>query len=187
MYKRQNPTQTPEQLAAAILAGVRPQFHRALLRVAANWFAPSVHEALISNLPISSLLTLTDEQAHHLEQNGVRTVGDVLRRSLSEMPGLLEPDEVESVMRFAMDPTGPDLECSVEELGLPDHISAKLRRGRINTIGDLLERNPDDLLRLPGIATGNLNEIVAKLAGLGLELPAAPPRERGRPHAAPLS
>ena len=45
-----------------------------------------------------------------------------------------------------------------------------LRRGNINTVKELSQKTPQDLLRIRNMGKGSVNEIVKKLRHLGIEL-----------------
>jgi DNA-directed RNA polymerase subunit alpha len=58
----------------------------------------------------------------------------------------------------------------IKELGLPARAYNGLKRARINTVGDLLELTPDDLLDIREFGATSLDYVVRALDRLGLEL-----------------
>jgi DNA-directed RNA polymerase subunit alpha len=64
----------------------------------------------------------------------------------------------------------PEYDLPIEELELTERPRNCLKRASINTIGDLIERTPEDLLSITNFGQKSLDEVVERLAQRGLEL-----------------
>lgn len=93
-----------------------------------------------------------------------------LVEEISEDPQGLELSEAQIA------PEADDTEnIPVEDLGLNERPLNCLKRADINTLGDLLEKNKDDLLAIANFGNKSLDEVVAMLDERGLSLS----RDRG--------
>ena len=94
----------------------------------------------------------------------------ILTEHLSLFVGLT--DQVASVT-FADqedDKKGQALDMTIEELDLSVRAYNCLKRAGINTIGELVQRNEEDMMKVRNLGRKSLEEVVQKLAGLGLSL-----------------
>jgi DNA-directed RNA polymerase subunit alpha len=75
--------------------------------------------------------------------------------------------------------TSPDLELPIEDLELSERPRNCLKRGQVNTVGELLLKTPDDLLAITNFGQKSLDEVIQKLdeRGLALKGMAAPAGE----------
>lgn len=94
----------------------------------------------------------------------LRSLVDLIA-TLSEEPQALELSE----------PMGanvgvPDLDLPIEDLDLSERPRNCLKRGQINTIGELLLKSIDDLLNITNFGQKSLDEIIQKLDERGLTL-----------------
>ena len=94
----------------------------------------------------------------------LRSLVDLIA-TLSEEPKALELSE----------PIGanvgvPDLDLPIEDLDLSERPRNCLKRGQINTIGELLLKSTDDLLNITNFGQKSLDEIIQKLDERGLSL-----------------
>ncbi|MEY4634042.1 MAG: DNA-directed polymerase alpha subunit [Actinomycetota bacterium] len=94
----------------------------------------------------------------------LRSLVDLIA-TLSEEPQALELSE----------PIGanvgvPDLDLPIEDLDLSERPRNCLKRGQINTIGELLLKSTDDLLNITNFGQKSLDEIIQKLDERGLTL-----------------
>jgi DNA-directed RNA polymerase subunit alpha len=64
----------------------------------------------------------------------------------------------------------PDLDHPIEDLDLSERPRNCLKRGQINTIGELLMRSEEDLLNITNFGQKSLDEIMQKLDERGLSL-----------------
>ena len=85
--------------------------------------------------------------------------------SLSDEPQGLELGEV-----AASSASSPDLDLPIEDLDLSERPRNCLKRAQINTIGELLTKNEDDLLNITNFGQKSLDEVKQKLDERGLTL-----------------
>ncbi len=64
----------------------------------------------------------------------------------------------------------PDLELPIEDLELSERPRNCLKRAQVNTVGELLTKNEDDLLAITNFGQKSLDEVIAKLHERGLTL-----------------
>ncbi len=64
----------------------------------------------------------------------------------------------------------PDIDLPIEDLDLSERPRNCLKRGQVNTIGELLTKNPDDLLAITNFGQKSLDEVIQKLDERGLAL-----------------
>jgi len=64
----------------------------------------------------------------------------------------------------------PDLELPIEELDLSERPRNCLKRARVDTIGQLVQKTEDDLLAITNFGSKSLEEILQKLDERGLSL-----------------
>src|SRR5262245_12674323 len=93
-------------------------------------------------------------------RNLVGLVGD-----LSTEQAGLELGEVSPVTA-----TSPDLELAIEELDLSERPRNCLKRARVDTIGQLVQKTEDDLLAITNFGQKSLDEVIQKLDERGLSL-----------------
>ncbi len=114
-----------------------------------------------------------------VETNGAIEPAEALSsagKTLREIMGLFA-DVAEGVGlelgEVAPQETGsPDLELPIEALDLSERPRNCLRRAQIKTVGELVQRTPDDLLNITNFGQKSLEEVQAKLDELGLSLAA---------------
>jgi DNA-directed RNA polymerase subunit alpha len=85
--------------------------------------------------------------------------------NLSDEPQGLELGEVTSAAALS-----PDLDLPIEDLDLSERPRNCLKRAQINTIGELLTKNEDDLLNITNFGQKSLDEVKQKLDERGLTL-----------------
>jgi len=104
-------------------------------------------------------------------REALASAGDTLRRlvdlvaELSDEPRGLELGEI-----AAPTSTSPDLDLPIEELDLTERPRNCLKRARIDTIGQLVQRTEDDLLAITNFGGKSLDEVREKLDERGLSL-----------------
>ena len=64
----------------------------------------------------------------------------------------------------------PDLELPIEDLDLSERPRNCLKRGQVNSVGELLEKSADDLLAITNFGQKSLDEVIQKLDERGLAL-----------------
>jgi DNA-directed RNA polymerase subunit alpha len=75
--------------------------------------------------------------------------------------------------------TSPDLDLPIEALDLSERPRNCLRRAQIHSVGELVEKTPEDLLNITNFGQKSLEEVTAKLDELGLSLRASADAEAG--------
>jgi len=104
-------------------------------------------------------------------RDALASAGDTLRKlvdlvaDLSEQPRGLELGEVASPTS-----TSPDLDLPIEELDLSERPRNCLKRARVDTIGQLVQKSEDDLLAITNFGAKSLEEVIQKLDERGLSL-----------------
>ncbi len=104
-------------------------------------------------------------------RDALASAGDTLRKlvdlvaDLSEQPRGLELGEVASPSS-----TSPDLDLPIEELDLSERPRNCLKRARIDSIGQLVQKSEDDLLAITNFGAKSLEEVIQKLDERGLSL-----------------
>jgi DNA-directed RNA polymerase subunit alpha len=84
---------------------------------------------------------------------------------MSEEPVGLELGEVSPTLA-----TSPDLELPIEELDLSERPRNCLKRARVDTIGQLVQKSEEDLLAITNFGSKSLDEVLQKLDERGLSL-----------------
>src|SRR5689334_24538090 len=103
-------------------------------------------------------------------RDALASAGDTLRNlvalvaDLSDEPRGLELGEV------APSTASPDLELPIEELELSERPRNCLKRARVDTIGQLVQKTEDDLLAITNFGSKSLEEVLQKLDERGLAL-----------------
>jgi DNA-directed RNA polymerase subunit alpha len=103
-------------------------------------------------------------------RDALSSAGDTLRNlvalvaELSDEPRGLELGEV------APSTASPDLELPIEELELSERPRNCLKRARVDTIGQLVQKTEDDLLAITNFGSKSLDEVLQKLDERGLSL-----------------
>jgi len=116
------------------------------------------------NLDIETDGSITPREA-------LASAGDTLRSlvslvaDLSDEPKGLELGEVSPVTSAS-----PDLELPIEELDLSERPRNCLKRARVDTIGQLVQKTEDDLLAITNFGSKSLEEVLQKLDERGLAL-----------------
>jgi len=104
-------------------------------------------------------------------REALASAGDTLRSlvglvaSLSDEPRGLELGEVSPTTAAS-----PDLELPIEELDLSERPRNCLKRARVDTIGQLVQKTEDDLLAITNFGSKSLEEVLQKLDERGLAL-----------------
>jgi DNA-directed RNA polymerase subunit alpha len=103
-------------------------------------------------------------------RDALSSAGDTLRNlvalvaDLSDEPRGLELGEV------APSTVSPDLDLPIEELELSERPRNCLKRARVDTIGQLVQKSEDDLLAITNFGSKSLEEVLQKLDERGLSL-----------------
>jgi DNA-directed RNA polymerase subunit alpha len=104
-------------------------------------------------------------------REALASAGETLRNlvglvsELSAEPKGLELGEVSPISA-----SSPDLELPIEELDLSERPRNCLKRGRVDTIGQLMQKSEEDLLAITNFGSKSLEEVIQKLDERGLSL-----------------
>jgi DNA-directed RNA polymerase subunit alpha len=104
-------------------------------------------------------------------RDALASAGETLRNlvslvaDLSSQPKGLELGEVSPITAAS-----PDLELPIEELDLSERPRNCLKRARVDTIGQLVQKSEDDLLAITNFGSKSLEEVLQKLDERGLSL-----------------
>ncbi len=104
-------------------------------------------------------------------KEALASAGDTLRTlvslvaDMSDDPIGLELGEVAGIVTGS-----PDVDLPIEDLDLSERPRNCLKRGQINTIGELLRKSEEDLLAITNFGQKSLDEIMEKLDERGLSL-----------------
>ncbi|GAC1376723.1 MAG: DNA-directed RNA polymerase subunit alpha [Acidimicrobiales bacterium] len=104
-------------------------------------------------------------------RESLASAGDTLRSlialvaEMSDAPQGLELGDVAAATSGS-----PDLDLPIEDLDLSERPRNCLKRAQVNTVGELCEKSPDDLLAITNFGQKSLDEVLAKLDERGLSL-----------------
>lgn len=86
--------------------------------------------------------------------------------------GDLSDEAYETEIMITKDDDGKEhvLEMTIEELDLSVRSFNCLKRASINTVGELIDKSEDDMMKVRNLGKKSLDEVVSKLATLELEL-----------------
>ena len=104
-------------------------------------------------------------------RDALASAGDTLRSLVSLVAEL--SDEPKGLELGEVSPTtaaSPDLELPIEELDLSERPRNCLKRARVDTIGQLVQKTEDDLLAITNFGSKSLEEVLQKLDERGLAL-----------------
>lgn len=104
-------------------------------------------------------------------RDALASAGDTLRTlvglvaDMSDEPLGLEINEVAIV-----ETSSPELDMPIEDLDLSERPRNCLKRGQVNSVGELLEKSIDDLMAITNFGSKSLDEVIQKLDERGLAL-----------------
>jgi DNA-directed RNA polymerase subunit alpha len=104
-------------------------------------------------------------------RDGLASAGETLRNLVSLVADLSsEPKGLELGEVSPITAASPDLELPIEELDLSERPRNCLKRARVDTIGQLVQKSEDDLLAITNFGSKSLEEVLQKLDERGLSL-----------------
>jgi DNA-directed RNA polymerase subunit alpha len=104
-------------------------------------------------------------------RDGLASAGETLRNLVSLVADLsLEPKGLELGEVSPITAASPDLELPIEELDLSERPRNCLKRARVDTIGQLVQKSEDELLGITNFGSKSLEEVLQKLDERGLSL-----------------
>ena len=104
-------------------------------------------------------------------REALASAGETLRSlvglvaEMSDQPQGLELGDVSTVTGGS-----PDLDLPIEDLDLSERPRNCLKRAQVNSVGELVEKTPDDLLAITNFGQKSLDEVLQKLDERGLSL-----------------
>ena len=157
------------------------------------------NDAPIGVIPIDSIYTPVERVNVTVENTRVGQVTDYDKLTLDVYTnGTLEPDEAVSLAAKVLsehlslfidlsenaksaeimvekedDEKGKVLEMSIDELELSVRSFNCLKRAGINTVEELVNKTPEDMMKVRNLGRKSLEEVLAKLKELGLQLNAS--------------
>jgi DNA-directed RNA polymerase subunit alpha len=104
-------------------------------------------------------------------RDALASAGETLRNLVSLVADLsLQPKGLELGEVSPITAASPDLELPIEELDLSERPRNCLKRARVDTIGQLVQKSEDDLLAITNFGSKSLEEVLQKLDERGLSL-----------------
>ena len=104
-------------------------------------------------------------------RDALASAGETLRNLVSLVADLsLQPKGLELGEVSPITAASPDLELPIEELDLSERPRNCLKRARVDTIGQLVQKSEDDLLAITNFGSKSLEEVLQKLDERGLAL-----------------
>ncbi len=104
-------------------------------------------------------------------REALASAGDTLRSlvglvaDMSDQPQGLELGDVSTVTAGS-----PDLDLPIEDLDLSERPRNCLKRAQVNSVGELVDKTPDELLAITNFGQKSLDEVLQKLDERGLSL-----------------
>jgi DNA-directed RNA polymerase subunit alpha len=104
-------------------------------------------------------------------REALASAGDTLRSLVSLVADMSDAPQGLELGELATSVSGsPDLDLPIEDLDLSERPRNCLKRAQVNTVGELLEKNEDDLLAITNFGQKSLDEVIQKLDERGLSL-----------------
>jgi DNA-directed RNA polymerase subunit alpha len=103
-------------------------------------------------------------------RDALSSAGDTLRNLVALVADLSDEPKGLELGEVAPSTTSPDLELPIEELELSERPRNCLKRARVDTIGQLVQKTEDDLLAITNFGSKSLDEVLQKLDERGLAL-----------------
>jgi len=103
-------------------------------------------------------------------RDALASAGDTLRNLVALVADLTDEPRGLELGEVAPSTASPDLELPIEELELSERPRNCLKRARVDTIGQLVQKTEDDLLAITNFGSKSLEEVLQKLDERGLSL-----------------
>jgi DNA-directed RNA polymerase subunit alpha len=104
-------------------------------------------------------------------REALASAGDTLRSLVSLVADMSDAPQGLELGELAASVSGsPELDLPIEDLDLSERPRNCLKRAQVNTVGELLEKNEDDLLAITNFGQKSLDEVIQKLDERGLSL-----------------
>lgn len=137
--------------------------------VKVNYFVESTRVEQSIDFDKLTLEVTTDgtTSAKQITSLAAQIMNDLIGLFVNLVDGMKDKTILEDV---GPDPAGTVLLTPIEELDLSVRSYNCLKRANIHTVGDLVKRTEDDMLKVRNLGRKSLEEVVKKLADLGLSL-----------------
>src|SRR5436305_461602 len=103
-------------------------------------------------------------------RDALASAGDTLRSLVALVADLTDEPRGLELGEVAPSTVSPDLDLPIEELELSERPRNCLKRARVDTIGQLVQKTEDDLLAITNFGSKSLEEVLQKLDERGLSL-----------------
>ena len=103
-------------------------------------------------------------------RDALASAGDTLRNLVTLVAELTDEPRGLELGEIAPSTVSPDLDLAIEELELSERPRNCLKRARVDTIGQLVQKTEDDLLAITNFGSKSLEEVIQKLDERGLSL-----------------
>ncbi len=103
-------------------------------------------------------------------RDALASAGDTLRNLVALVADLTDEPRGLELGEVAPSTVSPDLDLPIEELELSERPRNCLKRARVDTIGQLVQKTEDDLLAITNFGSKSLEEVIQKLDERGLSL-----------------
>jgi DNA-directed RNA polymerase subunit alpha len=104
-------------------------------------------------------------------RDALASAGQTLRSLLSLVADLADEGQGLELGEVGSATAGsPDLDLPIEDLDLSERPRNCLKRAQINTVGELIQRTPDELLSITNFGQKSLDEVLVRLDERGLAL-----------------
>jgi DNA-directed RNA polymerase subunit alpha len=103
-------------------------------------------------------------------RDALASAGDTLRNLVTLVAELTDEPRGLELGEVAPSTVSPDLDLPIEELELSERPRNCLKRARVDTIGQLVQKTEDDLLAITNFGSKSLEEVLQKLDERGLSL-----------------
>ncbi len=174
--ERERPSQPPLPIDAMLADAIFSPVKRVNYRIEPARVGQSIdYERLI--LEVWTNGAISPEEAVSQAAGIARSYFAEIADTINTAPAT-PPVEVEEVIPVPPKPPLPDTR-PIHELDLSIRSENCLLRGGITTIGDLLQRSRDDLLKIRNLGKKSLNEIEERLEARGYKLIESKPEEPG--------
>src|SRR5215213_5472556 len=132
----------------------------------------------IGVIPVDSIFSPVRRLTFDIEPDGsiapreaLASAGDTLRSLVSLVADMSDAPQGLELGELAASVSGsPDLDLPIEDLDLSERPRNCLKRAQVNSVGELLEKNEDDLLAITNFGQKSLDEVIQKLDERGLSL-----------------
>ena len=104
-------------------------------------------------------------------KEAVSLAAKILNRQLNHFVDLSDETFATEIMEKTED-NGKEkaLEMTIEELDLSVRAFNCLKRASVNTVGDLVNKSPEEMMKVRNLGKKSLEEVIAKLKSLGFDL-----------------